>query len=523
MAENEADKIMRVVDFEPVEVLELDDAFLVDGPSGTKHITVENLYQNVAENAVGNVGDVVNKIISSAANIIIDGFSDTKDKVEALEEGLQNTNDTVKKMDKKLEAIESSTSSLDADLKEAKKGIDSLNKSKLETDLSINGLMTSLGGCSLEQEGTNFYIIGEQPDSDPETPPLKQKIGSGDGTGNGGVSSYNDLEDQPSINGVTIEGEKTSAEYLKPIEFGGMLSKQTYDGTKKVNVLFPNATILNEAVGNPVGEILSFMGIIAPPNYLICDGTQYNIADYPYLAQHFIDNFGSVNYFGGDGETTFAVPDLRGEFLRGSGDNSHINTLLNISEGSGDNVGKHQDATTIGYIGKEQTDYIDRWGGGANYQDFGKENMDAYTVDSSTRRWFLRNGGNTPANPPGIDYFTSRPTNTSVLYCIKYKPTYYVKIQGSGFTRTRILSNATSDVDRTIDLTSYEGYENFTIENFAISEATERYKTMKSSLGYYNNILDHYDASTGILYLNKSSTWADNWTFYILYSIDLIT
>ena len=26
----------------------------------------------------------------------------------------------------------------------------------------------------------------------------------------------------------------------------------------------------------------------------------------------------SANYFGGDGETTFSVPDLRGEFLRGS-------------------------------------------------------------------------------------------------------------------------------------------------------------------------------------------------------------
>ena len=60
----------------------------------------------------------------------------------------------------------------------------------------------------------------------------------------------------------------------------------------------------------PVGHIIHYMGNNAPKHYLICDGGEYNIVDYPYLAQHFTDEFGSVNYFGGDGTTTFAVPDL---------------------------------------------------------------------------------------------------------------------------------------------------------------------------------------------------------------------
>ena len=70
---------------------------------------------------------------------------------------------------------------------------------------------------------------------------------------------------------------------------------------------------VNESQGledTPVGHIISHMGTIAPKHYLICDGSEYNISDYPYLTQHMIDNFGSVNYFGGDGVTTFAVPDL---------------------------------------------------------------------------------------------------------------------------------------------------------------------------------------------------------------------
>ena len=60
----------------------------------------------------------------------------------------------------------------------------------------------------------------------------------------------------------------------------------------------------------PVGHIITYMGNNAPKHYLICDGGEYNIIDYPYLVQHFTDEFGSVNYFGGDGTTTFAVPDL---------------------------------------------------------------------------------------------------------------------------------------------------------------------------------------------------------------------
>ena len=58
----------------------------------------------------------------------------------------------------------------------------------------------------------------------------------------------------------------------------------------------------------PVGQIISVMGNTVPKHYLACDGAEYNITDYPHLTQHFIDQFGTANYFGGDGITTFAVP-----------------------------------------------------------------------------------------------------------------------------------------------------------------------------------------------------------------------
>lgn len=62
----------------------------------------------------------------------------------------------------------------------------------------------------------------------------------------------------------------------------------------------------------PVGDIRDFVGTKAPTHYLFADGQEYNIADYPYLAQHILDNYGSVNAFGGDGTTTFNVPNKMG-------------------------------------------------------------------------------------------------------------------------------------------------------------------------------------------------------------------
>ena len=58
----------------------------------------------------------------------------------------------------------------------------------------------------------------------------------------------------------------------------------------------------------PVGHLISYVGSVAPKHYLICDGSEYNIPDYPDLAKHFLNEFGSESYFGGDGTLTFNVP-----------------------------------------------------------------------------------------------------------------------------------------------------------------------------------------------------------------------
>ena len=63
----------------------------------------------------------------------------------------------------------------------------------------------------------------------------------------------------------------------------------------------------------PIGTIIDLLGTIAPEHYLKCDGHIYNITDYNDLANYFETTYGSKNYFGGDGITTFAVPTIAGD------------------------------------------------------------------------------------------------------------------------------------------------------------------------------------------------------------------
>ena len=155
----------------------------------------------------------------------------------------------------------------------------------------------------------------------------------------------------------------------------------------------------------PIGTIIAFMGTTAPQDYLACDGTVYNIVDYRQLALFIEAQFGSKNYFGGNGTTTFAVPDLKGEFLRGTGTNGHTN------QGNGANVGTHQNATEIP-------------------ECFSYNNNSLYNSSSGVEGAVNTNVDASRATPSraaveGTKQATSghmislRPTNTSILWCIK--------------------------------------------------------------------------------------------------------
>ncbi|MCK4979540.1 MAG: tail fiber protein, partial [Candidatus Delongbacteria bacterium] len=65
--------------------------------------------------------------------------------------------------------------------------------------------------------------------------------------------------------------------------------------------------------GDFIGQIILFAGTFAPRNYLDCDGRLLAIQDYTSLYSLLGTNFG------GDGRTTFGLPDLRGRVPIGQG------------------------------------------------------------------------------------------------------------------------------------------------------------------------------------------------------------
>lgn len=177
----------------------------------------------------------------------------------------------------------------------------------------------------------------------------------------------------------------------------------------------------------PIGTVISVMGKQAPHNYLVCDGTVYNIADYPELAAYFTGQFEASNFFGGDGITTFAVPDLRGEFLRGAGTNSHPRS------GDGADVGIHQEGTMNPFtmvldnatnaanqiavdptLSENPNSSAPHWWGAAN-TDYKSITNNKLWRNPTTTSGDVDTTGTYPSG------YVARPTNTSVLYCIATK------------------------------------------------------------------------------------------------------
>jgi microcystin-dependent protein len=62
-----------------------------------------------------------------------------------------------------------------------------------------------------------------------------------------------------------------------------------------------------------IGQVRMFAGNYAPSNWLICDGSILQISQYDVL----FSLLGTT--YGGDGSTTFGIPDLRGRMVVGQG------------------------------------------------------------------------------------------------------------------------------------------------------------------------------------------------------------
>lgn len=81
-----------------------------------------------------------------------------------------------------------------------------------------------------------------------------------------------------------------------------------------------------------IGEIRLFAGNFAPRGWFFCDGTEYSIATYSTL----FSILGTT--YGGNGQTTFGVPDLRGRVAVGTGQGPGLQNITLGQEGGTETV-----------------------------------------------------------------------------------------------------------------------------------------------------------------------------------------
>lgn len=165
---------------------------------------------------------------------------------------------------------------------------------------------------------------------------------------------------------------------------------------------------------SPIGTILPYGGTEAPSGWMLCQGQAVSRTNYADLFAVIGTSFGT-----GDGSTTFNLPDLRGEFLRGAGTNSHTD------QGNGGTVGQHQDATVIpdieAYNGDTSTPNTTISSGTSGTSKGSVQNHDSKVVVQNA--WINRLTGTKDSGDTNFDKYwamrTVRPTNTSVNYIIK--------------------------------------------------------------------------------------------------------
>lgn len=161
---------------------------------------------------------------------------------------------------------------------------------------------------------------------------------------------------------------------------------------------------VQDAAGNlisvPSGVVMFFGNSTAPSGFLKCNGAAVSRTTYAAL----FAAIGTV-YGAGDGSTTFNLPDLRGEFLRGWDDARGVDTSRAI--------GSFQDMDWKGFYvmntGQNTTSY-------SHGEVYWGKSTTAYNGNTFAGGW------SAPAAALGAKWDTSeiRPRNRALLACIKF-------------------------------------------------------------------------------------------------------
>ena len=185
-------------------------------------------------------------------------------------------------------------------------------------------------------------------------------------------------------------------------------------GTFTVNQTGNTTIDLTDAAGAavPVGAIIAFAANSVPTGFVKCNGALLNKTTYADL----FNVLGTT--YGGDGTTTFAVPDLRASFIRGHDDGRSVD--------DGRVFGSEQAAE----LGPHSHVFEDIGGTVAHFQNKGRRlSMDIGTGQDDFGQYSM-GPGNRGQKHAGLGQLAAtggtgigednHPLNIALLYCIKY-------------------------------------------------------------------------------------------------------
>ena len=169
--------------------------------------------------------------------------------------------------------------------------------------------------------------------------------------------------------------------------------------------------------GVPTGSVFCIAVATIPTGYLECDGSAVSRSTYSALFAIIGTNYGA-----GDGSSTFNIPDLRGEFVRGADRGRGVDSGRNVasSQGSANLSHGHSVSASVNDSGHVHTTTFDNKkyfpGGGStsvSYGGAGGYPADVFTMSSATTGISVSISQN---NAGGSE---ARPRNIAMVYIIK--------------------------------------------------------------------------------------------------------
>ena len=233
-------------------------------------------------------------------------------------------------------------------------------------------------------------------------------LAGGTVTGNVTLNAQSDVRfaDADSSNYVALQAPATVAANLTltlPATTGSSGQALTTDGSGALSF----ATI----AGVPVGAVFYFAASTAPTGYVKANGATVS-REGTFAALFAVIG---TTYGVGDGSTTFKLPDLRGEFIRGWDDARGIDVsrAFGSAQAADTNLLSHTHSTTVTGFAKAQ--YGDT--GSITYgAGFTQQNNDGdITSNPNTASLTYTTGAASPAG--GAE---TRPRNVALLACIKF-------------------------------------------------------------------------------------------------------